>query len=618
MLQEVLDDRRKALPDSDPEVQATIFALADALGDCGDMDRALELHQLVLEQRERLYWPGHPHLMMSQEKVAQCFKSEGLHDELEALALRYAEGIRRCAETAVALSARERGDVVRQGAARIDTLVRMLVYVDLERHSGLLFELIEGHRILSGRSHRLPGRRLEVAELRALQERVLASRSRLAALAGAAASENGASVSPRDLSVASAECEAAERAYTDGLVRRGHWYLERISIPRIARALPPDSIAVSYWRTDVPGSGSQEPHEVGREGLFFAQVLSRDGTTDTLMLGQALKIAKTVRRWRKEIGAPLTGDDTSGDSTQALILGKELRKQLLDPVLELAGSVSRIYIRPDDILHLVPLDALPLEEGTLVGERIQIRPLGFLSELVHDPPALDGQPSLLAIGAVDYGSSEPKGPTRPVDSAASQGDGLFNEFFPRLESSDDEVVNVALFFERQFVRPARMLRGAEASKAMFLKLAPGARYVHLATHGAFAEEDHRGADPELGQLVERMAPLSLCGLALSSANRGPDDDGAFPGILTGEEIAGLDLSACELAVLSACESGVGLRSPGVGLWSLQNGRKALEVASATWGVRRGEGAGAGRVLLAAGCGVSWAVDPASSARLSGR
>ena len=66
------------------------------------------------------------------------------------------------------------------------------------------------------------------------------------------------------------------------------------------------------------------------------------------------------------------------------------------------------------------------------------------------------------------------------------------------------------------------------------------------------------------------------GLALSRANRralaSADGD---DGILTAEEVAGLDLSGVKWAVLSACDTGVGEIAAGEGVFGL---RRAFQIA----------------------------------------
>ena len=155
--------------------------------------------------------------------------------------------------------------------------------------------------------------------------------------------------------------------------------------------------------------------------------------------------------------------------------------------------------------------------------------------------------------------------------------------FSELPGSEAEARHIGTLFEGAFDREPELLTGGATTKAAFHEHAPGKRFLHLATHGWFEElqfpeppaRDSRWTPLGAGEAVRSFTPMGLCGLALAGASHGRDSLGRVPGILTAEELAGLNLSACELAVLSACETHVGLCSGGVAIQSLQS---ALHVA----------------------------------------
>jgi CHAT domain-containing protein len=90
-----------------------------------------------------------------------------------------------------------------------------------------------------------------------------------------------------------------------------------------------------------------------------------------------------------------------------------------------------------------------------------------------------------------------------------------------------------------------------------------------------------------GETVARLAPQVLCGLALAGANASPDGSGRHPGIATAEELAAVDLTGCELVVLSACEGAAGADVRGRGVASLRAALRAAGarcVVAASWRV----------------------------------
>ena len=126
------------------------------------------------------------------------------------------------------------------------------------------------------------------------------------------------------------------------------------------------------------------------------------------------------------------------------------------------------------------------------------------------------------------------------------------------------------------------------------------RILHLATHGFFLPDQQRdlnregrglgfdfgefsGARDGLARLSGPMMenPMLRSGLALAGANTwlkaGNPPEEAEDGLLTAEDVTGLDLLATELVVLSACETGLGQVHVGEGVFGL---RRAFVLAGA--------------------------------------
>jgi CHAT domain-containing protein len=123
------------------------------------------------------------------------------------------------------------------------------------------------------------------------------------------------------------------------------------------------------------------------------------------------------------------------------------------------------------------------------------------------------------------------------------------------------------------------------------------RILHIATHGFFLADQERDVDEkwqDLGVMawegtgtagrlsgVGLENPMLRSGLALAGANTwcrgGSPPAEAEDGLLTAEDVSGLDLLSTELVVLSACETGLGEVHAGEGVFGL---RRACVVAGA--------------------------------------
>ena len=161
--------------------------------------------------------------------------------------------------------------------------------------------------------------------------------------------------------------------------------------------------------------------------------------------------------------------------------------------------------------------------------------------------------------------------------------------FPKLPATGDEIASIGRDFKLHFqgAQPDKLF-GDLATEAALREAASKHRFLHLATHGYFAPEALKsalGRTPGAGRPGELFGGLSvsgyhpglLSGLVLTGANVRPTPLGKDDGILTALEVAELDLSGVELAVLSACETGLGDVAGGEGLLGLQ---RAFQVAGA--------------------------------------
>jgi CHAT domain-containing protein/Tfp pilus assembly protein PilF len=332
---------------------------------------------------------------------------------------------------------------------------------------------------------------------------------------------------------------------------------------------------------------SHDPDIPGEKGdhwtlCYLAFVSARGRPVQRLELGEAGPIDRALAAWRRSLQAGQAASPAA-DALRRL-LWRPLEKTF-------PPGTHTVIVAPDAALTGLPWAALPgSRPGRWLLEEYALTTVPDGQLLLHllSSPQQSKNAGVLAAGGIDY--DQPAAAVAP----GPQAEGLARAAQPRkdhplwaaLPATTQELAQVERLAG---ARPLVKRQGAAAGTRQLLADLPQARWAHLATHGFFADPAERSVlqlsaqDYKRSQRGERIgvgarSPLVLSGLVCAGANRpvtDPEkDDG---GILTAEAIAGLSLEGLELAVLSACETGLGESGGGEGVFGLQ---RAFHIAGA--------------------------------------
>lgn len=598
ILEGVLAARERHFPDS-PRASVIRMNLAANLSDAGELDRARALIESVVSAYEAVLPGDHDSVLKARSILARTMASQGELEGARALLPAQLDGMTQRLLNGFGLAPREARALAADEAYRVDCA---LFLADPERFEPELATVVETRRHLA--VHGVPADLYRDAGFVELGREVRAARARVEELALARPSN------ARPVDAWRQDLVNAARA-RDALLRRLHSELrdrglvQGVEASDVCASLAEGDLAVGYlrydrWRT-IEGAG--ERVKAGNDSLL-ALVYAPDGTVRRVELGPTDAIEATIGAWRSAVGPSAgrgIGAETVAPDDGIEAVGRDLRRAIVDPVLDTWGADpdGTLYVCLDDLLHTVPLAALPTEEdGVVLGDVVEIRNELSFARLVQEAhaPVEAGGEGLLAVGGLDYdavagaarvpqltGASSVPWSSLSRSTDATRGFGAWG----LLPETLDEVEAICELFESGGGEAPVRLTGRSATKQVLFDAARGKRFVHVATHGWFAGEstlesgrDASGFEGIAGDsagTVMGFAPLALSGLCLSGANLGPDSTGRVPGLLTAEELSAFDLTACELAVLSACETNAGVWASGQGILSL---RAALHRAGA--------------------------------------
>lgn len=375
---------------------------------------------------------------------------------------------------------------------------------------------------------------------------------------------------------------------------------DRRSCLELARSLPDLTVMLSFARLPFVDASTPLPppswsDTTTAEGvLHYVAMLLRSGRDPVLRdLGPAVVIDSLVGAWRRALAATDVLP-ASERRRQLLRSGTALRERLWDPWVAEMAQARMVMVVPDGALQRLPFACLPADEHRyLIEAGPAITYLSHERELTR--PTLPTGSGALVVGGADFGpASSPEISGVPPDRGTRVSGSDCADFgtlsWPQLPASLVEADSVSGMLRTETsswpgASDLKLLTGTDASEAAVKFASAGKRIIHLATH-AFVFD--RACSPAGKANGAMQNPLLLAGVVLAGANNRASATSADEGLLTAGEIAELDLSATEWAVLSGCDTGAGEAIDSEGVLGLQTAFRIAGVRTlimSLWPVR---------------------------------
>ncbi len=561
-----LDIRQEVLGLDHPAIGTSLNNLAVNLIGQGKHDDASPLLDRVLRICELTYGPGHPQSAKAMTNLARCLLRQGRNQEALRLLQKSMEGF---------LSHLDQEFPSMSESGRLQILE---ISVD---PGSLLTSFIQSDRKSSNEVYSLflnwkgKATRVQAADLR-LRQTVFEGDLR-----DSMGQIQMMSKQLSELVLLPLGEQESDHAQNISSLRKKRLALER----SVNRQLGLDQVlatpGIEEMRSALPENGVVVDFYVGSD--VFAWVLAKSGEPQLQTLGsreelQALQaefLRARIQRGGKAIEA------------EGLGTAAELRKRLWEPLQTAIGDSEIVFLSPDGFLCELPFGSLKDKEGDYLLEKHCFVYQSDSTRMVQSQEALSAMDgSLLVAANVDYfhnSSTQSRGGS--TNSTRSHIPSTWNS----LPATKNELAAIRDLHDHvlNWESPMDVLQGEAATEEAVRQGLPGHRFVHIATHGFFEPEylpsllldaQEKNTKPQIGEQIQAvgMLPGLLSGLVFAGVNAelppGSDD-----GFLSAEEIQHLDLSACDLVVLSACETALGSPRAGEGLMSL---RRSFEVAGA--------------------------------------
>lgn len=259
-------------------------------------------------------------------------------------------------------------------------------------------------------------------------------------------------------------------------------------------------------------------------------------------------------------------------------------KLIWNPIEACIAKGSTMYYIPSGVMHGIALEALPLSDGTTLGQHYDFVRLTSAREIVNAHHSNKINRTATLYGGLQYSLDPQKMEEESMVYEKSDLAGLVrSEYgesgFKDLRNTKDEVKKIEkTLVDNGFSVKAYL--GSKGNAESFVALnGKSPSIVHIATHGFYYTPDEAKDKDFLSGYTDAM---SLSGLVFAGGNAAwlgkKNVDGVLGGVLTAKDIANLEFKGTDLLVLSACKTGQG-KVTAEGVFGLQRAFKKAGVGT---------------------------------------
>ncbi|MBF0212110.1 MAG: CHAT domain-containing protein, partial [Magnetococcales bacterium] len=583
-----LESRRKVLGERHPDVIRSMNDLSLLLRDMGRLKEAEELAKKTRKQAEESLSTLHPYTFEVLDTLASIVEKT---NPAEGLKLRKELFTRRSDFLDRMLWST--GDNAREGyirlhAPELNTYLTRLARVDsatagretLEvglRRKGLLLKITSEIRQIT--------RLGKDPKLQEIGDRLTETRKKLASLTLSGPTPETAQSHLTVIHALETEVERLQQQLGQAS-KKFQSSSRTVSLDNLVKHLPEQAVLVEFFAF----------RDEERTGLIAA-ILRKEKDKpifDRVIYPDPEAINKIITEYRTII------QDEEADEEALKKVGRAAYDLIWAPVQKQIGNREQVYVVPDGQLNILPFAALVDPESDYLARNTDLHILSTSRDLV--PANLpEAKGNYLIVAGPDYDSDKVGGAkaqalkmdeqqgrrsTDLKEGLRSFSSGLRGLHFDPLPGAEKEGRLISGQATDKKKNNTVLIRN-EAQESSLQSLEKPPEILHIATHGFFLKPDDslkkrllklaRSGESRLPPPGDN--PLLRAGLAFAGINANArflgEMDTENDGVLTAMEVLGLDLTGTRLAVLSACETGLGELHEGEGVYGL---RRAFQEA----------------------------------------